>query len=335
VLRTRHRGTSLVLTGPSLRLMIHIDFDGVHRLAGVGSLVEPLRRAFASHAASPDRAHYDLGPPHQPRTLLLMPSWQPQGALGVKIVTVFPGNADRGLPSVNAAYLLMSGQTGEPLALIDGRALTLLRTAAVSALAADLLAPPKAEVLLMVGTGALSRYLIEGHRAVRGYQRVLIWGRDSHKAAVVAHDLGERGWPVSVAADLETAAGSADVISCATLAEQPLIRGNWLKSRCHLDLVGSFKPTMREADHACLHDAYVVVDTLAALQDSGDLAGPLASGGVQAASIVELSDQVQLSGQAAKDKAPPRAAKTVFKSVGVAHADLAAAEYIYQASTRI
>jgi alanine dehydrogenase len=313
--------------------MIHINFDTVHRLAGVGSLVEPLRRAFASRAASPDRAHYDLGPPHQPRTLLLMPSWQQQGALGVKIVTVFPGNAERGLSSVNAAYLLMSGQTGEPLALIDGRALTLVRTGAVSALAADLLAPPNPEVLLMVGTGALSRYLIEGHRAVRSYQSILIWGRDPHKAAAVARELSERGWPVSVAADLESAARSADVISCATLAEQPLIRGTWLKSHCHLDLVGSFKPTMREADDGCLRNAHIVVDTLAALHDSGDLAGPLANGSVQAASIVQLSEPAQPGGHAAKTTRRPD--KTVFKSVGVAHADLAAAEYIYQTWTRI
>jgi ornithine cyclodeaminase len=204
-------------------------------------------------------------------------------------------------------------------------------------LAADLLAPPNPEVLLMVGTGALSRYLIEGHRTVRNYKSVLIWGRDSHKAAAVARDLGERGWPVSVAADLEAAARSADVITCATLAEQPLIRGNWLKSSCHLDLVGSFKPTMREADDACLRDAYIVVDTLAALQESGDLAVPLAGGIVQEARIVQLSDQAQLSGQAIgpRDPGGQRCAKTVFKSVGVAHADLAAAEYIHQAATRI
>jgi alanine dehydrogenase len=307
--------------------MIHIDFDAVHRLASVGSLVEPLRRMFASNAHSPERAHFDLDGLDEPRTLLLMPAWQPQGAIGVKIVTVFPGNAARGLPSVNAGYVLLSGHTGEPRAWIDGRALTLLRTAAVSALAADLLAPAAPDELLMVGTGALSRYLIEGHRAVRPYKSIVIWGRDAQKAAAVAHDLAARGWPVGVAKDLESAARSADVISCATLAEHSLIHGHWLKADCHLDLVGSFKPAMREADDACMRCACIVVDTLAALQQSGDLQAPLARG------VIARSEIASLSGLIASNPAAPRARRTVFKSVGVAHADLAAAEYLFERSS--
>jgi alanine dehydrogenase len=304
--------------------MIHLDFEAVHRLASVGGLVEPLRRAFASNAHSPPRAHYDLEPQGQPRTLLLMPAWQPDGSIGVKIATVFPRNAERGLPSVNAVYLLLSGQTGQPRAWIDGRSLTLLRTAAVSALAADLLAPAAPSVLLMVGTGALSRYLIEGHRAVRRYESILIWGRDSQKAADVARDLDGRGWSVSIAVDLESAARSADVISCATLAEQPLVHGAWLKADCHLDLVGSFKPTMREADDACMREASIVVDTLAALEESGDLCEPLARG------VMARGDIRSLSALATAGPVTPRPRRTVFKSVGVAHADLAAAEHLVE-----
>jgi ornithine cyclodeaminase/alanine dehydrogenase-like protein (mu-crystallin family) len=309
--------------------MIEIDFDAVHRLVTVASLVEPLRRAFLSPAVSPGRAHHELDAAGgQPRTLLLMPSWQPDGAIGVKIVTVFPGNAARGIGSVNAAYLLLSGQTGQPRAWIDGRALTLFRTAAVSALAADLLAPAAPAVLLMVGTGALSRYLIEGHRAVRTYPSILVWGRDPQKAAAVARDLNGRGWPVRAAADLETAVRSADVISCATLAEQPLIRGAWLKSACHLDLVGSFRSNMREADDDCLRDAFIAVDTLDALKDSGDLISPLAAGVIERRKISALSGLVARTDEAA------RPSRTVFKSVGVAHADLAAAEQIYECHHR-
>jgi alanine dehydrogenase len=302
--------------------MKHIDFDTVHRLATVGSLVEPLRRAFVSNAVSPARAHYDLDAVDRRRALLLMPSWQPDGDIGVKIVTVYPDNADRGLPSVNAAYVLFSGQTGEPRAWIDGRALTLIRTAAVSALAADLLAPATPDVLLMVGTGALSRYFVEGHLAVRRYRSVLIWGRDPQKAAAVARDLSARGWPVGVADDLESAARSADVISCATQAQQPLIKGRWLKSRCHLDLVGSFRPTMREADDDCMRGAFIAVDTLTALTESGDLSEPLAHG-------IIAKDDISLLGELIVLKAAPsRAPKTVFKAVGVAHADLAVAEQL-------
>jgi ornithine cyclodeaminase len=304
--------------------MKHIDFDTVHRLASVGSLVEPLRRAFLSHTVSPARAHYDIDAPHRPRTLLLMPSWKPDGDIGVKIVTVFPDNADRGLPSVNAAYLLLSGQTGQPRAWIDGRALTLIRTAAVSALAADLLAPATPGVLLMVGTGSLSRYFVEGHLAVRKYQSVLIWGRDPQKATAVARDLSARGWPVRIASDLETAARSADVISCVTLAEQSLIEGRWLKSQCHLDLVGSFRPNMREADDDCVRGAFIAVDTFTALTESGDLSEPLARG------VIAKDDICLLSELIAAKPAAPRPGKTVFKAVGVAHADLAVAEQLVE-----
>jgi alanine dehydrogenase len=304
--------------------MILIDFDAAHRLATVGSLVEPMRRAFQSQAVTPARSHYDLDALDPPRTLLVMPAWQPAGDIGIKIATIFPGNGARGLPSVNAVYLLLSGQTGQPRALIDGRALTLLRTAAVSALAADLLAPAMPGTLLMVGTGALSRYLVEGHLAVRKYRSVLIWGRDPNKAAVVAHDLHARGWPVRSVNDLESAARSADVISCATLAERPLIKGLWLKSVRHLDLVGSFKPAMREADDECLRDACITVDTPAALQESGDLIDPLTNGIVDEAGITSLSDL------AARTVSSARADKSVFKSVGVAHADLAAAQQLLQ-----
>jgi ornithine cyclodeaminase len=306
--------------------MKHIDFDDVHRLAGVGSLVEPLRRAFASRTAAPPRADYDLGAPGRPRSLLLMPSWQADGNIGVKIVTVFPDNADRGLPSVNAAYLLLSGQTGQPRVSIDGRALTLVRTAAVSALAADLLAPATPEVLLMVGTGALSRYFVEGHLAVRRYRSVLVWGRDPHKAAAVARDLGARGLPVTAAGDLEAAARSADVISCATLAEQPLVLGRWLKPQCHLDLVGSFRPNMRESDDDCMRGAFIAVDTMDALEASGDLREPLARG-------VMAKDGIALLGELiAARPAGPRPHRTVFKSVGVALADLAVAEQLVERS---
>jgi len=304
--------------------LIHIDYDAVHRLAGGASLVAALRLAFLAPGISPERAHYDLETQGAARSLLVMPSWRPDRGIGVKIVTVFPDNARQGLPSVNAAYVLLSWQTGQPLAWIDGRALTLIRTAAVSALAADLLAPAKPEVLLMVGTGALSRHLIESHTSVRPYQSVFVWGRDPAKAAAVAGDLTARGCPAAAATDLEAAARSADVISCATLAEAPLIQGSWLKPDCHLDLVGSFRPAMREADDTCLRGAFIAVDTLAALDDSGDLQGPLARG------VIARQEVQTLSALLSRKECVARPRRTVFKTVGVALADLAVAEHLYQ-----
>jgi ornithine cyclodeaminase len=324
--------------------MINIDFAAVHRLATVASLIEPLRHAFASSdAVAPERAHFDLAARADARSLLLMPSWRPEHGIGVKIVTVFPHNADQGLPSVNAVYVLFSWRTGEPLATIDGRALTLLRTAAVSALAADLLAPKDSEVLLMVGTGALAPYLIEGHRAVRNYRSILIWGRNEEKAAAVARDLEARGFPISVAADLQTAARSADVISCATLAREPLIKGSWLKTSCHLDLVGSFTPLMRETDSACARGAFIVIDTPTALETSGDLIEPIAGGITGRDDVVLLGDLIAHASGArtptarapvARRADSPRPERTIFKTVGVAHADLAAAQALHERHTR-
>jgi ornithine cyclodeaminase len=328
--------------------MINIDSAAIHRLATVASLIEPLRQAFASDSVAPERAHFDLETQTDARSLLLMPSWRAEHGIGVKIVTVYPSNADQGLPSVNAAYVLLSWQTGEPLAMIDGRALTLLRTAAVSALAADLLAPKDSEVLLMVGTGALAPYLIEGHRAVRNYRSVLIWGRNADKTAALARNLEARGWPTSAAADLQTAARSADVISCATLAREPLIKGSWLKTRCHLDLVGSFTPDMREADDACARGALIVIDTLGALQTSGDLIEPIAAGVTARDAIILLGDLIThgpvtrgpsthvpvahepvAHESVAPDPNIPRPDRTLFKTVGVALADLAAAAALH------
>ena len=137
-----------------------------------------------------------------------------------------------------------------------------------------------------------------------------------------------RGWPVVAAADLGTAARSADVISCATLAEQPLIQGAWLKATVHLDLVGSFKPSMREVDDDCLRGAFVAVDTRAALKDSGDLILPLARGIIAEHAIVTLRELIEAQ------PAPRRASSTVFKSVGVALADLAVAEQLHARHTR-
>jgi ornithine cyclodeaminase/alanine dehydrogenase-like protein (mu-crystallin family) len=142
----------------------------------------------------------------------------------------------------------------------------------------------------------------------------------------VARDLGARGWPVTAAADLEAAVRSADVISCATLAQQPLIQGRWLKSQCHLDLVGSFRPDMREADDDCMRGAFIAVDTRGALEASGDLSEPLARG-------VMGRDAISLLGELIKaGAAVPRPDRTVFKSVGTALADLAVAEHLVERS---
>lgn len=217
--------------------MIQLDFAQLHELASVTDLIEPLRLAFLAGATVPPRLHYDVGKEAGAATLLVMPSWRAGDLLGIKVATVFRDNPMQGLPSVNGQYLLLSGRTGEVLAALDGRALTLLRTAAVSALAAKLLAPRDARTLLLVGTGALIPYLARGHAAVRQYASINVWGRDKTKAAATVAALEHSGLSARVAEDLESAVRSADVISCATMSERPLVLGRWLKPTTHLDLV--------------------------------------------------------------------------------------------------
>jgi ornithine cyclodeaminase/alanine dehydrogenase-like protein (mu-crystallin family) len=307
-----------------MRAMLRLDFTQLHELASVEALIEPVRLAFLKGATVPPRLHYDIGKEAGEATLLLMPSWQAGERLGIKIATVVAGNAARGLPSVSAQYLLLDAKTGQFLASLDGRALTLLRTAAVSALAANLLAPAEPQTLLLVGTGALIPYLASGHSAVRRYTSIKVWGRDKNKAATTVSELARDGLPAEVAEDLEAAVHSADVISCATMSDEPLVLGRWLKPKTHLDLVGGYRPSMREADDDCMRNAFVATDTLTALEECGDLRTPIENCVLDAATVVPLDRLV-------RDSALQQHAKsTVFKSVGVALSDLAAAQWIVE-----
>ena len=151
--------------------------------------------------------------------ILLMPAWTNSGErfIGHKLVNVFPDNAKLGKPSVNGSYVLMSGDTGEPLAVMDGTALTLWRTAAASALAARYLAREDASHLVMVGAGALAPHLVRAHRAVRPIKRVTLWNRSRSRAIATAFALSTAGIEPVIADDLEAAVREADIVSCATL----------------------------------------------------------------------------------------------------------------------
>jgi ornithine cyclodeaminase len=297
---------------------IHITADRLSQLLDMPSLIDALAAAFRAGAEVPVRHHHPVTVPNrQDGMLLLMPAWQPGGLMGVKIVTVFADNARVGLASVQGSYLLMSAETGLPLALLDGRMLTLRRTAAASALAATHLARPDAKRLLMVGTGELVPHIVEAYRAIRPLTHVAIWGRDQAKAAALAARLG-----AEVAPDLAAAVRAADIVSCATLAAEPLVHGAWLQPGSHLDLIGGFTPTMREADDEAVRRASVFVDTRAgATKEAGDITQPLASGALTPDRIkADLADLVSgTPGRTGPDEI------TLFKSVGTAIEDLAAA----------
>lgn len=292
-------------------------------------LVEALRDMFRTGCEAPVRHHHDMAVPGEPdATLLLMPAWRVGDYIGVKIVNVVPGNGARGLPAISAAYLLSSARTGEILSLVDGGELTARRTAAASALAADYLARPDSETLLVVGTGRLAPNLVQAHRAVRpSLKKVLIWGRDDAKAAAAIEQLGSNGagdgLELEVAGDLPGAVGQADIVSCATLSTAPLVLGDWLRPGTHVDLVGAFKPSMRESDDDAIRRSTVFVDTrTGATKEAGDIVQALESGALAPEAIA--ADLFDLTGGAHPGRTDPHEI-TLFKSVGASLEDLAGA----------
>lgn len=302
--------------------MIVLDTAAIEARHEPAALIDVIGRAFAGHTQVPPRGHYGLGGEADDGTLLLMPAWRTGGAIGVKIATVMPRNAAQGRPTVDGVYVLL-GPDGAALAVFDAKALTLARTAAVSAYAASILARPDARTLLMVGTGALAPHLIRAHAAVRAYDRVLVWGRSLDKAAALAVRLRAERLNAHPAPDLAAAVRDADVVSCATLSREPLVHGADLAPGVHLDLVGGFTPAMRETDDDAIRRASVFVDTLTALSEAGDLTQPIASGVLDASTVTDLAT---LSLSAQRTRAAGEI--TLFKSVGTALADLATAEYL-------
>ena len=307
--------------------MLNLDADSVARATPYKELISVLETAFKTDTHTPDRVHLNVEVPGSADgTLLLMPCWQTNEKMGVKIAAVYPDNTRKGLSAVHASYFLMDAGTGEPLAVLDGTELTLRRTAAASALASKYLSRTNSKTMLMVGTGRLAPHLVAAHGCVRNIKNVLIWGRRDEAANLLADRLSTSAFSVSVATDLEAAVVRADIISCATLATAPLIKGRWLQKGQHIDLVGAFKPDMREADSEAVSRAEVYVDTRGgALSEAGDILLAIKEAAITESHIVaELPDLARGTcwGRSSDD------AITMFKSVGTALEDLAAAELV-------
>lgn len=299
-------------------------------------LIELLRQAFAEDRLNiPDRLHYEFGATEQASnsTLLIMPAWRNGHDMGIKLVTINPENAAFQLPAIQGIYILMDTRTGAPRALIEGTALTRKRTAATSALAASYLALPEASTLLMIGTGALAPELITAHAAVRPIKEVLIWGRNPAKARNLERSLVNEKFTAEAVPDIREAVRRADIISTATLSEAPLVFGDDLRPGQHLDLVGAYKPTMRESDDEAVRKCILFVDTYdGATREGGDLAIPLSRGIIQRkdirAELRELCNGRHSGRQSAESI-------TLFKSVGYALEDLVAARYYAELFTEI
>ncbi|MDP2329139.1 MAG: ornithine cyclodeaminase family protein [Reyranella sp.] len=308
------------------------------------ALIARLESLFRAGCEMPLRHHHPvkapLGPGSADAMLLLMPAWtralsSPAMAprIGVKIVTVFPDNDRRALPSIYGQYLLLDGTTGQTLAMLDGTMLTKRRTACASGLASRYLSRPDSSRLLMIGTGALAPQLVRVHAKVRPIREVAIWGRTPAHAEALATELAGSlpqalGRPIAVraVADRKTAIGEADIVSCATLSKMPLVEGAWLHGGQHLDLVGAYMPEMRESDDKAAWRARVYVDTRAgALKEAGDIIQPLANGTIDEDDVI--ADLFELTRGQQTGRLPGDATTiTLFKSVGAALEDLAAAE---------
>jgi ornithine cyclodeaminase/alanine dehydrogenase-like protein (mu-crystallin family) len=241
----------------------------------------------------------------------MMPALTPEG-LGQKIVTFYPQNADKGIPTHMALIVLNDPQTGTPLAVMDGRLITEMRTAAVSAAAAKLLAPKGAKVLAILGSGVQARSHVEALRLVRTFQEVRVWSPRREHAEKFAKEIGAK------ATATEEAVRRADVVVTATNSKTPVLHGAWLKAGCHVNAVGACRPDWRELDDEAMSKVVFVDSHEAAMKESGDV---ILSG---AKIYAEL-------GEALAGKVPSRATETtIFKSLGMAVEDVAAAMLVYR-----
>jgi ornithine cyclodeaminase len=312
--------------------MKFISADAIDAALDPKFMADALADAFRGDIIVPVRHHHDVERPDADATLLLMPAWSRKSAatpyVGTKIVTVYPANGAKSLPAVMGTYILLDGATGAPLCALDGTRLTLWRTAAASALAARYCARPDASRMVMVGSGALAPFMIKAHCAASPINDVALWNHRPERTEDVAKSLRAEGLPVRAVTDLEAAVREADIISSATLSTDPMIRGAWLKDGAHLDCVGAFKPSMRETDDEAVKRSSLFCDTRAgALKEGGDYAQPLAAGIIKESNI--KADLYDLARGTHRGRASPRDI-TMFKSVGTAIEDLAAAIAVWQ-----
>ena len=291
------------------------------------ALIDAIRDAFRHGGESPVRSQHSIpGHDREDITLLQMPARDKEGNFGVKLATAAPSNAAQGLPTLHGVYVLFSGETGAPLAILDAGALTARRTAAASALASQSLSRQDSKTLFVIGTGRVARQLLAAHCAVRPIEEVRIWGRNAAHAKDAADEAGRAtGIPCVCVPDIEMGAAGADIISSATPADSPLLQAAWVAPGTHVDLVGAYKPTMCEADAELIGKAdQVFVDTIEGAKDeAGDLIQAIQAGTFSFDEIA--GDMYRMSSQDASLRNDANEI-TLFKSVGAALQDLAAAQ---------
>src|SRR5438477_4809429 len=244
----------------------------------------------------------------------MMPALTPEG-LGIKIVTFYATNAERGIPTHMATIFLVDPETGAPLAVMDGTLITEMRTAAVSAAATKLLASPDAKILAILGSGVQARSHVEALRLVRRFEEIRVWSPTKAHAEQFAKQIGAK------AMSAEEAVRDADVVVTATNSKSPVLRGRWLKAGCHVNAVGACRPDWRELDDEAMANVVFVDSREAAMKESGDV-------------ILSGAEIYAELGEALAGKVPPRANETtIFKSLGMAVEDIAAALLVLRAAS--
>ncbi|MFZ1662523.1 MAG: ornithine cyclodeaminase [Paracoccaceae bacterium] len=310
--------------------MIVLDSHAVHSALPWLYLVEALRDAHRGPTPHADVV-IQSDPSGSGNQFVTLPGWLPGGLIAVKMVGVFPSNltGTPPQPSIQGLVAAFDGQTGAPRLVADGAAMTACKTCADSALGASILARRDAECLLVVGAGALAPHMVAAMCSVRpSIRRIAIWNRTHVRAIALASDLTVQGLPVEAVEDLDTAVSEADIISCVTMSDKPLVNGKCLRPGTHLDLVGAYLPTMREADNEAIRRSIVFTDTKGNMRNGGDLSQAVAAGVISWDDVrADLFDLIQgrTSGRMTDDEI------TLFKNNGGAHLDVFAAAALLKA----
>lgn len=309
--------------------MKYYDEDAVHSLLSWKETVDALRQSHATQELPFFNAEHFNAPDDSGDQFVNLTAWAGGSAIAVKLVGVFPGNPNLTPPepSVQGLVVLFDGKTGRPLMTCDGASLTYRKTAADSALGADLLARPDAEVLAIAGAGGLAPHVVEAHCAVRPIKRVLIWNRTRARAEAMAEKLARPGLELVVVDDFAAALPEADIVSTVTMSKTPLVVGAALKPGAHVDLIGAYMPDMREADAETVRRAgRMFADNRPIFSYSGDGIDPVAEGLIAApeADYFELCSGKH-PGRRSEDEI------TVCKNAGGPHLDLFTAEHLYRA----
>lgn len=307
-----------------------LNNEDLANLLPYSQLINALEHGFRRGGDAPLRHSHSIGD----NTLLLMPSWQLGGMMGLKMTMVCPENSKQNLENIQSTYILSDAQTGAIKAVMDGDELTFRRTACASALASSYLSNEKSKSMLMMGCGKLAPHLIRAHSSVRNLTKIYLWARRPGQAEKLAETLKpELDAEIIAVTDLKKYVNKCDIISCATFAKEPILKGKFLRTNGgqHIDLVGGYTYNMREADNDVIRSAALYVDTLdGALSEAGDLLRPIDEGVITKDDVKgDLFDMVKDDFQ--KNTCHKN---TLFKSVGTALEDLIAAKMAFEKSSR-